>query len=277
MTLKKPLYQAIFVAGCTALLLLSGCAKQMGDKKLPDNMTFDQLKERAKVALDTKDYWYATAYLHRIVEEHADNLETPQYRLALGDMHLMFGKNDNDEERLKLAYECYRKFYKLNPSNEKAEYASYRAILAQFYQTLHIDCDTSIIQKAAKLCKKHLALDRFARGSFSNDVRDILYTCERLLIDKEFYVTNVYMRNEKYKSARNRLKYLRDIYGRGHADLEARLLYSEAKLDLKEKLPMDAQEKVKTLLEKYPNSEYVARAQNIIKPQKNKFDTKFLA
>lgn len=252
-----------------ALIFLGGCAKHQ--QKLPQHMAFEELEQKISSALDEGDVLLGIRCLERILEEHPDNVNVGLYRLKLADLHFEMGKYNQDRDQISRAYDCYRRFYRLNPSDPRAEYASYRAILAQFHLTLRIECDPQAFIKTVKRCKKHLASERFARGRYAQDVRDIYYTCERSLIDREEYIFNVYLRGEKFKSAHNRIEYLRKHYGH-HPDLESRLLYLECKLANAQGEKENCQAKAKMLEECFPDSPYTALANNVVhRPAHTKF------
>lgn len=264
-------HSAIYSGVVGIFLLFAGCAKQSVEKK-PTEMTFSELEEGAMRALESHEPLKATSYLTTLVEEHADSARTPEHRLRLADLHFAYGRENIEEpEALKMAYECYKKFYKLNPSDPKAEYASYRAILSRFYQTTRYECDSTLIEKTIKSCNKHLANERFVRGDHANDVRDVRYTCQRSLVDKELYIFNTYLRDGKIKSARNRLNYVRDTYVEVIPDLEARLLYLESKLAFEEDKPEIASRNVKKLVSEFQDSEYTVLAQNFVSYKKKFF------
>ena len=130
--MSKILIRGVGFVGCMLTgLFFSGCGKQT---KLPEKMDYRELKTGAKDALKEGRRERAIAILTRIVSEHPESVEAGMYRLALGDLFFDRARERHDEGDFAVAYQCYRKFYKLNPSDPRAEYASYRAVLSRFCQ-----------------------------------------------------------------------------------------------------------------------------------------------
>ncbi len=240
------------------IVLLGGCSKQ-NDKKIED-MSFDEIKKRTLSALDKEKKDLAIEYLEKMVAQNPDNPDISIYKLKLADLYFDTGK-------LESSYQMYEHFIQFYPSNIKTEYVFYKSILSRFYQTLKMDCDQSITNEAISLCNKYLKTSIY--NKYSVDVKDILNTCERKLIDKEVYVYNFYLKKGKYESARNRLKYIKDNYLSKKPELEARLLFLGCKLEQKLKKDDILKDKMELLIDKYPDSHFTSMAQRLVK--KNSF------
>lgn len=249
---------SVLMAGTlVTLLVTSGCAKKY---KTMDEMSFDELRSKAELSAATKKEDTAIECLKHMVAQFPDNANIAQYKLQLADLLLKTGNLD-------ASYRVYKQYRTLYPADEHAEYAHYQSILAKFYQTLKMskDCDTTETEKAIKLCTKYL--DNNSNKNYRTDVKDILTTCESRLIDKEAYIFSTYLRQGKFQSAENRIKYLKENFLAKNQALEPRILYLEYKLAHEQKNQEAAHKKIDALLEKYPESQFTRMAAGIAHKQ----------
>ncbi len=247
---------AIFLA---SLLILSGCEKQ---KKSPEEMKAEELKKTSLAFIEQKKGEDAIEHLEKLVVQYPEDSEISKYKLLLADEYLNDGK-------LESAHQMYNNFKDFYPADEKAEYATYKSILAKFYQTLKVDCDQTETQEAIKLCKNYLNTPFMSE--YKNDVIDIKNTCQQKLIDKEVYVYDYYLKRKKFDAANNRLKYLRNSFLKENPILEARLLYLEAKLADKKKDKDGVAEKLENLVNKYPESQFTKMAKGLMAKENKPF------
>ncbi len=249
------------------VVLLPACGKKQEQEHA--NLTqaeanFAEYEGRVTKALEKNYKRQTQTTLQALIDEFPDDARTAEYQLKLADLYFDEGKKRFDNDALQAADNLYGKFYTLSPSDERAEYASYRSILAKFYQTHRIDCDTRHLQEALSGAQLHLGRTEYIKKSFHKDVNDLIYTCERKLIDKELYIFKTYMRQGKLKSADARLKYVREQYLPKHPELEPRLLYLECKLLRDQKDEDWIPEKIAYLQQKHPESEFTVLATNLM-------------
>ena len=157
----------------------------------------------------------------------------------------------------------YHHFYELYPSDEKAEYASYKAALCKYKQRSRYDCDSTVVETTLALCDTHLKNSHYLR--YRKDIEDLKQTCTERLVDKEVYVFNSYLNRHQFKSAQNRLKHLRETYFPGKPSLEPRLLFLEGKLARYQKKSDKVHDVITTLVEKYPDTRFARMAQGLVK------------
>ena len=233
---------------------MSGCAKQ---QKEPENMSLEELRERITTALDSKKPQYAIEPLEQVILKYPEHQDLAEYKIILADLYLKVG-------RLEEAYKLFKNYTKYYPSDKRAEESHYKSVLSKFYQTLKLskNCDDSDTQKTISRCKDYLANQYFTQ--YKSDIRDIQYTCERRLIDKEIYVFNTYVRKGKFRSAQNRLDYLKEHYLPNHNFLEAQLLFLESKLAKEQKNTELCKEKIEQLANNFPDSQYTRQAQGLL-------------
>lgn len=260
MTVNKLSKNSLFVL-LAGLFLLSGCGKI---EKKPEEMSFNELKEKITESLEKNKRDVAIPHLEQLIAQYPENQDIFEYKFILADLYMKVGRL----EEAHLLYKNYTKFY---PSEARAEQAHYKSILSKFYQTLKIskDCDDTDTQHTIKQCRSYLGNNSFKQ--YRSDVRDIQYTCERRLIDKEVYVFNTYLRRKKFQSAQNRIDYLKTTFLEKHPTLEAHILYLESKLAHKKKEMPVVKEKVEVLFAKYPESRFTKMAHSMVNKKKNTF------
>lgn len=252
-------FSLIFVV---ALVLFAGCSKR---EKKPENMEFEELRDKATSLVERNRKNQAIVCLEQLIAQYPENQDIFEYKFILADLYLKVG-------RLEEAYELYKHYTEFYPSEDRAEEAHYKSVLSKFYQTLKIskDCDDTDARNTVKRCEAYLKNDRF--GQYKNDVRDIKYTCERRLIDKEIYVFDTYLRRKKFQSAQKRIDYLRTTFLEKHPALEAQILFLEGKLANKQKNGNLAEQKLEELFNKYPESRFTKMAYSMIAGKKKLFD-----
>lgn len=239
------------------LFLLPQCAKK---EIKTENLAFNELKKEILSALKENQHKNAIKPLETMVAQHSEKQDIGKYKLLLADSYFNTGD-------LPSAYQMYDHFTDFYPSDKHAEYATYQALRTKFYQTLRVDCDQTETEHTINLCKNYLKNSEY--NKYQKDVEDIKYTCERKLIDKEVYVYNFYLRKKKFKSARNRLAYLKDNFLEKDAKLNPRILFLEAKLAQKEKDSPTLTDKIEKLMNNYPESHFTRMAQRLT--TKNRF------
>lgn len=250
-------FQSIFtLMAFFPLFFLTNCAKQ---KKSRDQLNNDELQQQALAYLDAKKYEEAAEYLELYVMKNPDLPDIGNFKLLLADAYFKTGKYPS-------ACELYRSFYRYHPSDAKAEYAHYQFVLSTFYQTLKTDCDQTETESTITACNDYL--NNTINQNHRSDVLDIQNTCEHKLINKEVYVYNFYLKRKKYDAAQNRLDHLRKNFLPKKPTLEARLLYLECQLAQQQHNDSGVQERLSTLLEKYPESQFTYMAQALVSSSK---------
>lgn len=252
MLVKKNQFHHIFSITVGTLLFLSSCAKQKDKNK----MELDELKQCAFNAVEQKKYTDALESLEKLVTKYSDHPEVSAFKLVLADTNFKMGNYP-------AAGQLFQHFVQYYPSDAKAEYAHYKAILSKFYETLRVDCDQSATQETIALCDSYTRSE--SNINYRKDVLDIKNTCENKLLNKEIYVFNFYLKEGKYEAAQTRLEYIKQTFLNQKPLLEPRILYLECKLAQKQDKGDAVEFKIKTLFEKYPHSHYTQMAQSLTK------------
>ena len=260
--MKKGNCKKLFSLIAVVVVLFAGCSKRSNEK---EDMNFEELKAMAITEFSGKKSEKAITYLEEMVSRFPERRDISQYKIMLADLYLNDGSLD-------AAYELYKNYSTMYPGDSKAEYATYRTILAKFYKTLKVSskCDQTDTEITLVLCKDYLKEPTFYE--YQDDVKDINYTCERRLIDKEVYVFNSYLRKKKFKSAQNRLNYLQNTFLKKHQSLEPQILFLECRLAHKQNDEEALRGKVDTLMQKFNDSQYTRMAMGIVdKKSKKRF------
>lgn len=231
-------------------LLMASCSKQ----KTKAEMTAQELEKKALTLIAKGNREDAIDYLKVIVSRHHNDKNISKHKLLLAEMYF---KNGHFEA----ARAMYEHFHQLYPSDERAEYAKYQSIRAQFNQTLRLDCDQEPTLETIKLCKNYLSspIDTI----YKEDVQDIKKTCEYKLIDKEIYVFDFYLKREEYAAAESRLAYLQKNFLPEHEELTSRLLFLECKLAHRTNDKKRKESALNTLATEYPESQYTHMAHSL--------------
>ncbi|MFC1854591.1 outer membrane protein assembly factor BamD [Candidatus Dependentiae bacterium] len=237
----------------TIYIFLVGCQKQDPKKKNP---SFEDLKEDVEMANNENNSDAVTAYLEKMISKFPDHPNIPDFKIRLADQYLK-------EEKFDSAYEFFQHFSRLYPSHEKVEYARYQAIIAKYYQTLQInrECDASTTRETIDLCRNYLS---DSSRPNRNKIMELQAACEERLIDKEIHVYDSYLRRGKYKSAANRLIYLKDNFLNKDSSLKPRILYLECKLAQKQNDDKLATQNLQTLIAQYPESQFTRMAEGLM-------------
>lgn len=230
------------------IILLAGCAKE----KKQEQLSADELSQKAFTCVKKKDYPGAIAQLEQIMTSFPDDQNIARYKMMLAEVYFK-------EKSFAAAQEVYEHFNQFYPSDKRAEYSKYKSLLSMFHQTLPVDCDQTKTEETIQLCREYLQNPNFNR--YRNDVIAKQAACENKLIDKELYVFNFYVKHGNYDAARNRLKHIKSKYLAANTDLEARVIYHECKLAQREKNITLVKQHADKLRETYPTSQFTQMAQ----------------
>jgi outer membrane assembly lipoprotein YfiO len=256
MLIKEARLHLILGVTVGTLMLLGGCSKHKDKEK----MELNELKQHALNAVDKKSYAEATDSLEKIITKYADHQDINKFKLVLADTYFKTGN-------YAAAGAMFQHFVQYYPSDTKAEYAHYKAVLSKFYETLRTDCDQSATQDAIALCDGYMRPE--SNKKYRKDVIDIKNTCENKLLNKEIYVFNFYLKEGKYDAAHNRLAYIKHTFLTQKPSIEPRLLYLECKLAQKQKKTDAVEKNIQALFEKFPHSHYTQMAQSLNKQPQN--------
>lgn len=189
------------------IVLLTGCSTLQ--EKDDSELTANELYERAKKALDLKDYEMAIT--------HFDTLETrfpfgiyAQYA-QLNSAYAYYKFNEPES-----AIANANRFIKTYPRHEHVDYAFYLRGLAMFNQDkdnldriFNLDVterESGAIQTSFFYFKE--LVERFPESRYSPNARQRMVHLRNLLAQAELHVANYYLSRKAFIAAANRAKYI---------------------------------------------------------------------
>jgi len=212
-------------------------------RKTISKMSYDDLIAMAEKQLAAGQKESAIKYYEKALPRCTDMTELKKLTLSLADLHF-------DSGDLEKAGKLYIEFGNLYPGDSKAEYVDYKAILSNFYLTLDTDRDQSFTQKTLTLAEKFL--DRELYAEFASDVTGIRNKCCEKLVEYEIHVFNHYLTRGSFKSAQNRINYIKKEFLEKLPGIEPRLLTLECKLATRENNLVLAKQKREDLGKRFP-------------------------
>ncbi|MDQ5940459.1 MAG: outer membrane protein assembly factor BamD [Candidatus Dependentiae bacterium] len=218
--MKKSLFIALIGVG----LALGGCGKKKEEvAKVVAADALERKKELAAnifTAVNKRDYENAQRMISDFIDFYPGDPEIPSFKLMIADVKY-------EQEKFAEAYEAYQHFQEYYPADQHAEYAAYKSAHAKFNQANHVACDSTPIEKTLELCRSYLSRKDYLR--YRPQMEDLARTCERNLLDKELYVVNSYMTQNRFASARHRLANIAERFDLS-MEGKAHYLYCKAKL-----------------------------------------------
>ena len=221
-------------------------------------LTETSIHKEICLAQEEKNNSREVELLEHAMHEFPESGYLATYNLRLADLYL-------ETDKITQAYHIYDNFALLHPTHVLAEYASYKAIIAQFRQTLkiHRDCDSTITEEAVKLCKNFLI--KIPTSQYTDHVDDILNTCNERLIEKETYIFQQYIQEGKTQSAEKRLAKIKKHFLQESDQFESNILFLECVLAQAEGDEENIIRNIDLLQDKYPSSSFALMAANIVK------------
>lgn len=194
--------KTFFILLCGFGLFMGGCLKKT---EVAVQAPADTAEKRVQLiaaiftAVNKHEYESAQRLIHDFIEAYPSDAEVSSMKLMMADVAY-------EQEHFAESYEAYRHFLEYFPAHQRAEYALYKAAHAKFNQANHVTCDSTPVEEALGICREYMAHKEYVQ--YRGQVEDLARTCERNLLDKELYVVNSYLNQQRYASARNRLAYV---------------------------------------------------------------------
>ena len=144
----------------------------------------------------------------------------------------------------------YSDFVNLHPTNENLPYAIYQLGMCHYKQMDSIDRDQTETIKAKQNFETLLA--RFPNSRFAVMAEKMLLECKRRLAERELYVGEFYLKNEKYKAALSRFETVRQNYPNCGFDYQVVFLIEETKRRLAAQEDEDKKGKIEAATDSAP-------------------------
>jgi outer membrane protein assembly factor BamD (BamD/ComL family) len=231
---------SVYLCGIFLVLGIGGCKQKPVEKKsyfkrdefkqgssfrLPQHMSYEELKEQKERLVKNHDEAVAITYLGFMIKKCADPLELERLRLELADMLYQV-------KRCAEATVEYQLYAQLYPGSDRAAYADFQAIKALNCEVLSADRDQDRTQEVIDLAKKFAqkATNRLDYAQYLSEVEKITQTCARCLCNAEILRFYFNINHGQFKAARARLDWIK-----GHFNVcitEPELLELEYRFDL---------------------------------------------
>ena len=183
----------------------SGCSTVtgwFGKREKPDKPP-DVLAEEGIKELKKEKYIDAIETFEKIRDRYPYSEQALLAQLKVADAY--FYKKKYDE-----AFNAYREFEKLHPTNKAIPYCIYREGLSCYRQRTTIDRDQSYTQKAIAEFKR--LKQKFPDSEYIPKADQYLARCRMDLAEHEFYVAEFYYRTKRYQAAIDRYQALTQDY-----------------------------------------------------------------
>ncbi len=154
----------------------------------------------------------------------------------------------------------YQLFKDFHPRHSRIDYATFRLGMSYYNQLDTVDRDLSPATKAIQAFDE--VITSYSTSQHLAEAKEKKAKSIQMLSDKEAYIANFYFIRDHFEAALKRYNALLAKYaGTGH-DEEA--LYRAGFSAFEMNDASQAQEKLKTLIEKYPNSNFKSRASSLL-------------
>jgi len=220
--------------------------------------------EKGQAELKDENFPEATKYFTYVKNKFPFSRYATMAELRLADA--LFAQDKYLE-----AIDAYKQFLKFHPTHPEvlAGYVSYRICQGYVEQ---IPSDWFLVppshekdQGATRDAMRELQsfVRTFPQSKYMDKVRDLYRRCIRKLADHELYVARFYLDRDKPRAAILRLETLLQKYPEAGVDPEVMLLLGQTYLKMEKR--DKARETFASLIQKYPNDAYAAKAKLYLK------------
>ncbi len=164
-------------------------------------MTIKELGPAKTNYLKNDQKKFACSCLERMIT--LDRESQQDYRKELAELYMEIKEWANAERVLK-------DFVSLYPNSRDTEYAYFKTYECCWSETLNHDRDQEKTRECLEVADKYLAHEQYKE--YRDKVNQIATNCYKKLLDHDMYVCRFYIKRKKNKSAKQRLKYMREKY-----------------------------------------------------------------
>jgi len=245
----------------TALLLCAGCATTSGESA-PNYASQAEANLRlGNEALADKDYLRAEQYFEFVKTKFPYLEASKEAELRLADTRF-------DQDRFPEAREKYQAFVKLHPTHPKVDYAAYQAALTHvkempsnfFMLPPSEEKDQTDVQSALRAMNEFLR--QYPKSQYAQDAKVHADDAKRRMAEHELYVAAFYRKRERWKAVAQRLESMLTRYPGTRYEEEALFSLHEAYVKLRD--TERAQQTLRKVIERLPNTPAAARAQRML-------------
>lgn len=250
--------QILLVTGVFALTFVAGCKKEVKEQEVIETTSTSerhkQLSGTILAAVNRHDYETAQRTIQMFFEQYPHDQDISSFKLMLADLFFEEGKYE-------AAFDGYNAFKEYYPADKRVEYASYKAAHAKFNVANHVNCDSAPIEAALALCKDYTNHSEYQQ--YRQQMADLERTCQRNLLDKEFYIAKSYLDQNRLASARHRLNTIAEQFDLG-AGGKDQLFFYQLQLAKRENDSEAVARLLDDLHEDYPHSQFTIMADRFV-------------
>jgi outer membrane protein assembly factor BamD len=246
----------------TALLLCAGCASLSGGASTPRYTNEAEANlARGNEALEDRDYLRAEGYFEFVKTKFP-------YLEASKEAELRLADTDFVQDRFIEAREKYQAFVKLHPTHPKVDYAAYQAALTHvkelpsdfFLLPPGEEKDQTDVQAVYRSMNDFLR--QHPKSEYAKDAKVHAEDAKRRMAEHELYVAAFYKKRERWNAVAQRLEGMLARYPGTQYEAEALFTLHEAYVKLKD--TTRAQETLRKVLQRLPNTPAADRAQRML-------------
>jgi outer membrane assembly lipoprotein YfiO len=245
------------LGACALMIVLaSGCGKKQETPVDAADLTAKKTEMTSAIftAVNKRNYDHAQDLLTAFVDLFPGDVQIASFKLMIADVHYERGHYAE-------AYEAYKHFQDYYPADQRAEYALYKSAHAKFNQAHHAACDSSPIEETLMLCREYCNHADYLQ--YRVQIEDLARTCKKNLLQKDLYVVNSYLTQQRFASARHRLEYIASKFDLKQ-DGEDHYLFYKAKLARAENNQAELARTIDDLHADYPDSPVTAMADRLV-------------
>ena len=228
------------------LALALGCADK--DAVRPPFNAEDSFT-RANALIEDKKYEDARKELNEIKSHDFGGTYAPLASLRIADTYLM-------ESEAELAVDELRRFLDLYPGHKFAPYAQYRIAMAYYKQVEDVERGYALAEKAMN--EFEALMERYPRNPYAEEALEKIAALKVMRADYEFMVGEFYFKKGAYKGALGRFLWVLENFPDYKKEPDALFRIAVAYKELGQS--GKAEEYLRLLEEKYPQSEALAEA-----------------
>ncbi len=247
-----------------ALLALAACKTgRARPEAKPTAATSDAQAslEKGNEALRSKNYPDAEKYFEYVKDKYPFLDAAKEAELRLGDL-------DYDRDRMTEARDRYNNFVKLHPTHPRVDYAAFRAALTH-YKDMPSDffvLPPSREKDQVEVRAAYKAMTDFVRSYPSSpqlpEAKKIVDQTRRRLAEHELYVADFYEKRGRWGAVAGRLETIVAQYSGVGFDEKALFRLHDVYTKLKD--PTRAQDALRRIISKFPNTPAASRAQQML-------------
>ncbi len=248
----------------TLLLLAAACKTTDKGRVRPDAKPTSDAQtnlDKGNEALRGKNYPDAEKYFEYVKDKYPFLDAAKEAELRLGDL-------EYDRDRVTEARDRYNNFVKLHPTHPRVDYAAFRAALTHYKEmpSEFFALPPSREKDQVEVRAAYKAMTDFVRSYPSSshlpEAKKIVDETRRRLAEHELYVADFYEKRGRWSAVAGRLETIVAQYSGAGFDEKALFRLHDVYTKLRD--PTRAQDALRRIINKFPNTPAASRAQKML-------------